>query len=173
MKKEYRINKQIEERIVDLVHPDKGLEKNMNINDALAIAVEKGLDLVEVSPAKDKKNSICKIIDYGKLKYKESKKHKAHKQVTKEIRFNVNISVHDLEVKNKKVHEFLEKKYIVRYSMEIRGYREKSFIEEARDKMEEYVEEFKEQATWVPLKIYPSGNRIMRISTVLSPIKKN
>ncbi len=172
MKKEYRINNQITDKIIDLVQPDKGIEKNISVYDAIDISKELGLDLVEMSPSKNGKNAICKILDYGKLKYKESKKHKAHKQITKEIKFNMNISEHDLEVKNKKVNEFLKKKYIVKYSMELKGYREKSLVDVAKNKMEDCLKEFEDKATWPLLSVSSNGNKI-RLLTVLSPIGKS
>ncbi len=172
MKKEYKVNNQIKDKIIDLVQEGKGIEKSVDINDAIDISNELGLDLVEISPSKNGKNAICKILDYGKLKYKETKKHKPHKQITKEIKFNISISEHDLKVKNKKVHEFLEKKYIVKYSMELKGYREKSLIEVAKKRMENYLKEFENKATWTPLNVSFGGNRI-KILVVLSPIGKN
>jgi translation initiation factor IF-3 len=169
MKKEYRVNNQIEDKIIDLVQEGKGIEKNVNIHDAINLSNELGLDLVEITPFKNGKNAICKILDYGKLKYKETKKHKSHKQVIKEIKFNINISEHDLGIKNKKVHEFLGKKYIVRYSMELKGYREKSLIEVAKNNMINYLKEFENKATWTPLNVSFGGSRV-KILVVLSPL---
>ncbi len=169
MTKEYNINNKIKEKIVDLVQPDKSLLKNVDINDAMGIAKELELDLVEISSSKNGRNAICKILDYGKLKYKESKKKKANKQVIKEIRFNFNISDHDLEVKNKKVLQFLEKRYIVRYSLILRGNREEALVDIAKNRMENNLEKFKEKGTWIPVKMIKSG-RMVRLLTVLSPI---
>lgn len=169
MTKEYNINNGIKEKKVDLVQPDGSLLKDVDINDAIGIAKELELDLIEVSLSKKGKNSICKILDYGKLKYKEGKKKKANKQIIKEIRFNFNISEHDLEVKNKKVLQFLEKRYIVRYSLILRGNREEALVDKAKSRMENNLEKFKKKGTWIPVKMSKSG-RMIRLLTVLSPI---
>ena len=169
MVKEYNINNGIKEKKVDLVQPDGSLLKDIDINDAIGIAKELELDLVEVSTSKNKRNAICKILDYGKLKYKENKKKKSNKQIIKEIRFNFNISEHDLEVKNKKVLQFLEKRYIVRYSLILRGNIEEVLVDKAKSRMENNLEKFKKKGTWTPVKMTKSG-RMIRLLTVLSPI---
>ncbi len=169
MVKEYNINNGIKEKKVDLVQPDGSLLKDIDINDAIGIAKELELDLVEVSTSKNKRNAICKILDYGKLKYKENKKKKSNKQIIKEIRFNFNISEHDLEVKNKKVLQFLEKRYVVRYSLILRGNREEVLVDKAKSRMENNLEKFKKKGTWTPVKMTKNG-RMIRLLTVLSPI---
>ena len=169
MVREYNINNEIKEKKVDLVQPDRSLLKDVDINDAIGIARELELDLVEVSSSKNGKNAICKILDYGKLKYKENKKKKSSKQVIKEIKFNFNISDHDLEVKNKKVLQFLEKRYIVKYSLILRGKREEILIDIAKDKMKNSLEKFKEKGTWTIVQVSKSG-RMIKLLTVLSPI---
>lgn len=169
MVKEYNINNGIKEKKVNLVQPDGSLLKDIDINDAIGIAKELELDLVEVSSSKKGRNATCKILDYGKLKYKESKKKKANKQIIKEIRFNFNISEHDLEVKNKKVLQFLEKRYIVRYSLILKGNREEALVNTAKNRMENNLEKFKEKGTWIPVETTKSG-RMIRLLTVLSPI---
>jgi len=168
MSKEYSINYKIQASIVDVVTPEGEMKKNVSFDDAMDMTEEYGLDLVEVSPTKENKNAVCKILDFGKLKYKDSKRKKTHKQVVKEIKFNFNIDNHDLEVKNKKVKKFLDKKYQIRYSIELRG-REKSLISAAREKMEKSLEQFKEVASWTPIKVF-SGGRMVRITTVISAV---
>ncbi len=168
MSKEYSINYKIKASIVDVVTPEGEMKKNVSLDDAMGMTEEYGLDLVEVSPAKENKNPVCKILDFGKLKYKESKRKKTHKQIVKEIKFNFNIDKHDLAVKNKKVKKFLDKKYQIRYSVELRG-REKSLIEAAKEKMEKSLEQFEEVANWTPIKVF-SGGKMVRIMTVISAI---
>ncbi|MBF0494770.1 MAG: translation initiation factor IF-3 [Candidatus Omnitrophica bacterium] len=87
-------------------------------------AIEKGLDLVEVSP--DAKPPVCRIMDYGKYRYEQEKKKKvARKKQTvvhiKEIRFHLRIEEHDYQVKLKHIKEFLEKKDKVRVAILFRG----------------------------------------------------
>lgn len=91
---------------------------------ALAMAEEEGLDLVEVSPNADP--PVCKILDYGKLKYQEQKKaseaRKRQKTVdVKEIKMRPNIDTHDYDVKMRNVVKFLEGGDKVKVTMRFRG----------------------------------------------------
>lgn len=170
MSDKHRINNQIIEDTIDLINEEGVMEKNVYIEDALNRAMELDMDLVEMSPPKNDRLAVCKILDYGKLRYKEEKKNKNHKQITKEIRFNFRIADHDLETKNKNVIKFLEKHMTVKYVMELKG-REKHRVEEARQKMEGCLEVFINKANWTPLK--ESYGDVLRISTMLSPVNKN
>ena len=85
----------------------------MNIGKGLELAVEEGLDLVEISPNTDP--PVCKILDYGKYKYEAQKrKNEAKKKQktidVKEIKLRPNIDEHDYQVKLRKIFEFLEPK---------------------------------------------------------------
>ena len=96
----------------------------LDTDTALAMAEESGLDLVEVSP--NGKPPVCKILDYGKLKYQEQKKaseaRKRQKTVdVKEIKMRPNIDTHDYEVKMRNVVKFLEGGDKVKVTMRFRG----------------------------------------------------
>jgi len=169
MSKEYNINNQIEVEQVDVVLPCGTVQNGVLIRDAMEIADGFDLDLVEVSSQKGESLAVCKIVDYGKMKYKENKKAKPQRQTTKEIRFGVAISDHDLGTKNRQVHRFLEKHYLVKYSVELRGRREQGLIGMARTKMLDCLKEFEGKARWSPIKV-SSGGRMSRISTLLSPL---
>ena len=96
----------------------------ISIREALNRAEDDGLDLVEVSP--EAKPPVCKIIDYGKLKYKEqkSKKEARKKQKTievKEIKIRLGIDKHDYEVKLKALSKFIGGGNKVKVSMRFRG----------------------------------------------------
>ena len=96
----------------------------LDTDTALAMAEESGLDLVEVSP--NGKPPVCKILDYGKLKYQEQKKaseaRKRQKTVDdKEIKMRPNIDTHDYEVKMRNVVKFLEGGDKVKVTMRFRG----------------------------------------------------
>jgi translation initiation factor IF-3 len=96
----------------------------VDTDSALAMAEEEGLDLVEVSPNADP--PVCKILDYGKLKYQEQKKaseaRKRQKTVdVKEIKMRPNIDTHDYDVKMRNVVKFLEGGYKVKVTMRFRG----------------------------------------------------
>ena len=96
----------------------------LSIREALNKAEDEGFDLVEVSP--DAKPPVCKVVDYGKLKYREqkSKKEAKKKQKTievKEIKIRPNIDKHDYEVKIKALSKFIESGNKVKVSMRFRG----------------------------------------------------
>ena len=91
---------------------------------ALAMAEEEGLDLVEVSP--NVSPPVCKILDYGKLKYQEQKKaseaRKRQKTVdVKEIKMRPNIDKHDYDVKMRSVTKFIGEGDKVKVTMRFRG----------------------------------------------------
>ncbi len=94
----------------------------IEVEQALALANEAGLDLVEVSP--NEEPSVCRIMDYGKWKYQRSKKTgktKTHISILKEIRLRPKTGKHDQEVKIKRAREFLTKGDKVLFSMRFRG----------------------------------------------------
>ena len=89
---------------------------------ALAMANEVGLDLVEVSP--NDEPPVCRIMDYGKWKYRRRKKVgkvKSHTPVLKEIRLRPKTGEHDQQVKIKHAREFMTKGDKVLFSMRFRG----------------------------------------------------
>ena len=96
----------------------------IDTDSALAMAEEAGLDLVEVSP--NTSPPVCKILDYGKLKYQEQKKaseaRKRQKTVdVKEIKMRPNIDTHDYDVKMRSVNKFLGEGDKVKVTMRFRG----------------------------------------------------
>ncbi len=111
----------------------------ISLDEAVAHAERVGLDLVEVSANTDP--PVCKIMDYGKYRYKQSKKlHDAKKSQTvihvKEIRLRPKTEAHDLQVKIKHIKNFLEKHDKVKVSMMFRG-REIAFTEIGRRIMDQ------------------------------------
>tara|TARA_B100001750_G_C15157021_1_gene422489 strand:+ start:75 stop:605 length:531 start_codon:yes stop_codon:yes gene_type:complete len=119
-----RTNEQItasEVRVISSTGKQLGI---ISIREALNHAEDEGFDLVEVSP--DANPPVCKIIDYGKLKYKEqkSKKEARKKQKTievKEIKMRPGINKHDYDVKIKAVSKFISEGNKVKISMRFRG----------------------------------------------------
>lgn len=95
----------------------------MKVKDALKLAYDAGLDLVEVDP--NANPPVCKILDYGKFKYEEQKKQKEAKKKqqgeVREITMGPRISDHDLDVKLKKVREFLASGDKVRIKIMFKG----------------------------------------------------
>lgn len=107
--------------------------------DALKLAYERGLDLVEIT---DKATPpVCKIIDFGKFQYQKEKKAKemakTHKVELKNIRLSFNIAKHDLEMKASQAQKFLTKGDRARIEIVLRG-REKAFGHLAKAKLEEF-----------------------------------
>lgn len=109
MEEPYRINERIKVPKVRLV--GENVEIGIyNIQDALKIAQEQNLDLVEISPKADP--PVCKVTDYSKFKYEQKKKQKelkakAQKIVVKEIRFGPNTDDHDFDFKLNHAKNFL------------------------------------------------------------------
>jgi translation initiation factor IF-3 len=89
--------------------------------EALRMAREVDMDLVEVAPTE--RPPVCKIMDFGKQKYRQNKKQKkhVHEQQLKELRLRPNTDEHDLEVKIKKAKEFLKRGDRVQFTMMMRG----------------------------------------------------
>ena len=96
----------------------------MNPRDAMRIAEDVGLDLVEVSPNVDP--PVCKILDFGKFKYESQKKaaeaRKTQKTVDlKEVKFRPNIDTHDYDVKLRNARKFLEEGDKLKVTLRYRG----------------------------------------------------
>ena len=103
----------------------------MPTRQAITLAEESGLDLVELSP--DANPPVCKILDYGKFKYQEQKKaseaRKKQKVIEiKEIKMRPNIDSHDYETKMKAVRRFFEEGDKVKLTLRFRG-REMAHLE--------------------------------------------
>jgi len=159
-----RTNEQItasEVRVISSTGAQLGI---ISIREALNYAEDEGYDLVEVSP--DAKPPVCKIIDYGKLKYKEqkSKKEAKKKQKTievKEIKMRPGIDTHDYQVKVKALKKFISGGNKVKVSMRFRG-REMEHQNLGLDLLKKLTEEVSEYAkVEVPPK--SEGKQIMII----------
>jgi len=137
--------------------------------DALAEAAKVGLDLVEVSPTAVP--PVCRIMDYGKFRYQQSKKVQVSKKSqtviqVKEIRLRPKTEAHDLEVKIKHVRKFLEQRNKVKITMMFRG-REISYTDLGRKIMEDIKEKLAEGAVIDQHPRLEGRNMIM----ILSPKK--
>ncbi|MGB1548542.1 MAG: translation initiation factor IF-3 [Alphaproteobacteria bacterium] len=119
-----RINEQIDVPTIRLIGANSEQIGVVSIEEGLKAAEEAGLDLVEISPTADP--PVCKVLDYGKLKYKESKKRAEAKKKQKvidikEIKLRPGIEVHDYEVKLRKIMDFLREGNKVKVTMRFRG----------------------------------------------------
>ncbi|WAH39160.1 translation initiation factor IF-3 [Alicyclobacillus dauci] len=123
-KEGYQVNDGIrarEVRVVDAENEQLGI---MSLRDALRLAEERNLDLVNVAP--NAKPPVCRIMDFGKFKYEQSKKEKESRKnqkvvLLKEVRMTPNIEAHDFNVKLKNVLKFLSDGSKVKVSVRFRG----------------------------------------------------
>ena len=118
------VNEKIRAREVRLINQNGENVGVMSVREALNIAREVGLDLLEISPQANP--PVCKIMDYGKWKYEEQKKlsemKKAQKVVEiKELKIRPNIDVHDFQVKIKAAQRFIEDGNKVKFTVRFKG----------------------------------------------------
>lgn len=118
------INEQIRDKEVRLIGTDGAQLGIMPIEDALRMAEQAELDLVNISPKAVP--PVCKIMDYGKYRYEQDKRQKEAKKnqkitLLKEMRLSATIDVHDMEVKAKNVAKFLTSGDKVKVSIRFRG----------------------------------------------------
>ena len=121
--RDLRINKQIRVREVRLIRED-GEQGIMPTQDALDMARNQGLDLVEVAPQANP--PVVKILDYGKFKFENEKKIRDSKKKQKllklkEIRMQPKIDDHDLDFKSRHVRDFLAEGNKVKVTIRFRG----------------------------------------------------
>ena len=140
--KETRINEEIRDKELRVIDETGEMIGIMSRDEALRLAEEKKLDLVNISP--NAKPPVCKILDYGKYRYemqkreKEAKKKQKTMQV-KEIRLSTFIEDHDIQVKAKTACKFLEDGDKVKVSLRFRG-REKDYTARGREVMDKFAE---------------------------------
>ena len=142
------MNERIRAREIRVIGDDGEQFGILTVNEALALAAEKSLDLVEISP--NTTPPVCKIMDYGKFKYEKTKKEKENKKkqknvVIKEIRIKPHIDEHDKETKISQIKKFIEKEYKVKISLRLSG-REKLHAESAVKILDEFADSFEETA---------------------------
>ncbi|MFH1080989.1 MAG: translation initiation factor IF-3 [Pseudomonadota bacterium] len=170
MSKELKINREIraaQVRVIDAEGKQLGI---ISLSDALSEAAKAGLDLVEVAPTSEP--PVCRILDYGKFRYQQSKKiQDAKKSQTtiqvKEIRLRPKTEIHDLQVKIKHVRKFLDQHDKVKITMMFRG-REIAYSEIGRKMMEEIREALADVSVVEQQPKLEGRNMIM----VLAPPKK-
>jgi len=119
-----RVNEEIRSREVRLISTDGEQLGIVPIKEALRIAQEQGLDLVEVAPAA--KPPVCRIIDYGKYRFEQSKREKEARKKQKvinikEVKFRLGIEEHDFQVKARNAARFLKDGDRVKVTVMFRG----------------------------------------------------
>lgn len=121
----------------------------LSVSEALYKAEQVGLDLVEISP--NAEPPVCKIVDYGKYRYQQTKKEKESKKTqhqvkVKEVKIKPNTDVHDLETKLKHAREFLTKGNKVRITCVFRG-REMQHPEIGMQSVQKMLDDLSELST--------------------------
>lgn len=120
----------------------------MSANEALELARQEDLDLVEISPTA--KPPVCKIMDFGKYRYEQTRKAKEAKKnqkqvVIKEVKVTARIDTHDLETKMGQIEKFLSKENKVKITLVLFG-RERMHATLGIDTLNEIAEKFAEVA---------------------------
>ena len=119
-----RVNQKIRAREVRVISWDGKQLGVMPTSQALGLAQQSGMDLVEIAP--NATPPVCKVVEYGKFKYeqekreREARKHQ-HADKLKEIKLRLNIDKHDYETKLNHMREFLEDGIKVKVSLFFRG----------------------------------------------------
>ena len=171
--KDLRVNRAIRNSEVFVIDENGEQKGVMRIQNALHLAEDAGLDLVEISP--NANPPVCKIIDYGKYRYEMEKKNREAKKnqvVTKlkEVRMQVKVDVGDLNTKARFISEFLEDRNKVKVSVRFRG-REMQHLEIGREVLNKVLARLDETETGYVLERPPIMEGRM-MSMLLSPPKK-
>lgn len=146
--KGHQINEDIRDKEVRLVSADGGQLGIMSAAEALAKAEEANLDLVKISP--NAVPPVCKLMDYGKFKFEQTKREKEAKKnqrvvEIKEVRMSPGIDVNDFNVKLRNAQKFLEGGDRVKVTVRFRG-REMAHTEIGRDLLLKFAEQSAEVA---------------------------
>ena len=143
------INEEIRDREVRVVDQNGEQLGVMSSREALALADERQLDLVKIAP--QARPPVCKLMDYGKYRFEQSKKErefrKNQKVITvKEVRLSATIEDHDVDVKYKNAVKFLKDGNKVKVTIRFRG-RQITHSEIGRQIMDEFADRIKEYGT--------------------------
>lgn len=146
--KELQINEQIHDKEVRVVDADGSQLGIMPIREALDLADKKNLDLVKIAP--QAKPPVCKIIDYGKYRFEQSKREKEQRKnqrvvEVKEVRLSLNIDTHDFDTKKNHAVRFIKEGNKVKASIRFRG-REMGHPELGLEIMKRFADEMAEVA---------------------------
>lgn len=166
-----RINHQIRSAELRIIGPEGENFGVMSLSDALKKAQEVGLDLIEISPTAVP--PVAKISDFGKYQYDLNKKQKAAKAKTHEVEIKtVQVKIgtgdHDLELKAKKVSEWIQEGHRVKIDLFLPGrtkYMDRKFLNERLERLLKLVSEEYKMAE--PITKSPKG-----LSTVIERVKR-
>ena len=160
-----RINEQIRLTPIRVVNFDGTMLGIIPTTEAMQIAREAGLDLVEVAP--DERPPVCRIMDFGKFKYQQKKKQNVkppHQIQVKEIRLRPKTGDHDIDVKVNRARDFLSHKDKVKVNILFRG-REHAHQDRGREILNAVIEKLQDVAKVEK----PPGMEGRMMTAVLAP----
>jgi translation initiation factor IF-3 len=166
-----RVNGKIRAREVRVIDDDGGQLGVLPLTEALGLARTKNVDLVEIAP--NASPPVCRLVDYGKYRYEQSKKDKEshrhqHTNKVKEIQLSPSIDPHDFEVKLNHAVDFLSDEMKVKLTLKFRG-REMAHKEYGFQVVNKFVAEVQPYAhADAPPKLIGRGVNVM-----LSPLPRN
>lgn len=142
------INEQIRDKEVRVIGEDGSQLGIMSIKEAMDLAAEAGVDLVKIAPTA--KPPVCRIVDYGKYKYEQTRKEKDAKKKQKvveikEIRLSPNIDTNDLNTKINAAKKFLSKGDRVKVTLRFRG-REMAHMNSSKHILDDFAESLSDVA---------------------------
>ena len=160
-----RINEQIRLTPIRVVNYDGEMLGVIPTVEAMNLAREAGLDLVEVAP--NERPPVCRIMDFGKFKYQQKKRQSGkppHQTQIKEIRLRPKTGDHDIEFKVKRARDFLSHKDKVKINIFFRG-RENAHHDRGREVLDEVILQLQDVAKVEK----PPGMEGRTMSAVLAP----
>lgn len=168
----HRRNGKIRAREVRVLDETKQQLGVMTLNEALRLAMSKGLDLVEIAP--NATPAVCRIVDYGKFMYEEAKRHKDSQgrqagSKMKELQLSPTIDPHDFSIKLGHAIDFLCEDMKVRVKLRFRG-RQKAHTEFGFKVVNRFVQEV---ALWGQADSPPKMLGDRDLNVVLSPLPRN
>ena len=139
---ELMINEQIRDKEVRVIGIDNEQLGVMGIKEAMQLAEEAGVDLIKIAPTA--KPPVCRIMDYGKFKYEQTRREKENKKKqktieTKEVRLSPNIDTNDLNTKANMARKFITKGDKVKVTLRFRG-RELAHVNSSKTILDEFAE---------------------------------
>lgn len=169
IKQDLLINEQIRAKEVQVIDEEGNKLGKMNTLEALNLAMEKNIDLVLVS--NNSELPVCKMMDYGKYKFEQSKKEKESKKKQKivemkELRVTPNIDIHDFNFKLKNAKKFLEDANKVKITVRFRG-RELNYTKLGEEVLNKFIEQLNEISVLEKKPIQEGKNMFI----ILSPNK--
>ena len=166
--KRTRVNEQIRVPDVRLIAEDGNQIGIVPVKEALKTAMERDLDLVEISPKSNP--PVCKIMDYGKYRYQleiseKLKKKKQSQIIIKEIKLRPKIDINDLNTKKRQIEKFLKSGHKVKIIVMFRG-REIVHKDLGMNILDKLIEELKDKCV---LELEPKTDGY-NIITILAPV---